>query len=266
MRRDVAASEGSRATSSPFGALLRSFRQRQRLSQLEPAARTGSTPRYVSFIETGRSRPGREVVERLADALDVSARDRADLLRSAGLAASTTEYRLTDAELDAHRTAIERLLSTHEPFPACAMDAHGRVLALNRACALLNPGIDALSPEELVDAAVGPGPVRDAVVNFAEVAHAYADRLERRAQESADSRIRALADRAHHHLTDIPHPHREASGPTLTIKLRVSEDTTLSMLAAIVRFEHASDITLAELWIELLFPADEPTLRWFEAL
>src|SRR5215212_1365296 len=93
--------------SSPFGAVLRSLRHRHRLSQLELAARAGSTPRYISFIETGRSRPGREVVERIADALDVSARDRAELLHSAGLGASVSQHRLTDAELDAHRTAIE---------------------------------------------------------------------------------------------------------------------------------------------------------------
>lgn len=251
-------------TSSPFGAVLRSLRHRHRVSQLELAARAGSTPRYISFIETGRSRPGRELVERIANALDVSARDRAELLRAAGLAASVSEHRLTDAELDVHRSAIERLLLTHEPFPACAMDPYGRVLALNRPCALLNPGIDALSPEELVDAAVGPGPARTAIVNFAEVAHGYVERLQRRARVSADPRLRALADRARRHVADIPRPRHDTSGPTLTIQLRVGDGTTLSMLAAIVRFEHASDITLAELWIELLFPADEPTRRWFQ--
>jgi hypothetical protein len=144
------------------------------------------------------------------------------------------------------------------------MDAYGRVLALNRPCALLNPGVDALSPEQLVDAAVGPGPVRTAVLNFAGAAHAYAERLERRARASADPRLRALADRAHKHIADIPRPRHDASDPTLTIKLEVGDGTTLSMLAAVVRFEHASDVTLAELWVELLFPADEPTRRWFE--
>jgi transcriptional regulator with XRE-family HTH domain len=256
--------EAASEASSPFGTVLRSLRHRHRVSQLELAAQAGSTPRYISFIETGRSRPGRELVERIADALDVSARDRAELLRAAGLTASVSEHRLTDSELDAHRTAIERLLSTHEPFPACAMDAYGRVLALNRPCALLNPGIDSLSPEELVDAAVGPGPTRTAIVNFAEVAHGYVERLQRRARASADPRLRALAHRAHRHVADIPRPRHDASNPTLTIQLRVDDSTTLSLLATIVRFEHASDITLAELWIELLFPADEPTRRWFE--
>lgn len=144
------------------------------------------------------------------------------------------------------------------------MDAHGRVLALNRPFARLNPGIDALSPEELVDSAVGPGPSRDTVVNFAEVAHAYADRLERRARTSTDPRLRALADRAHQLIAGIPRPRHDSSDPTLTIRLRVDQHTILSLLAAVVRFEHASDITLAELWIELLFPADEPTRQWFE--
>jgi hypothetical protein len=98
------------------------------------------------------------------------------------------------------------------------------------------------------------------------VAHAYAERLERRARASADSRLRALADRAHKHIADIPRPLHEASDPTLTVKLEVGDGTTLSMLAAVVRFDHASDITLAELWIELLFPADGPTRRWFETV
>jgi transcriptional regulator with XRE-family HTH domain len=266
MRRAATDSEESPSPSSPFGTFLRSLRRRHRISQLDLAARAGSTPRHISFIETGRSRPGRELVERIADTLDASARDRAELLRSAGLATSVTEHRLTDDELDAYRTAIDRLLSSHEPFPACAMDAYGRVLALNRPCARLNPGIDTLSPEELVDAAVGPGPPRDTVVNFAAVAHAYADRLERRAWASTDLRLRALADRAHQHIANVPRPRHDANDPTLTIKLRVDQDTTLSLLAAVVRFEHPSDITLAELWIELLFPADEPTRRWFETL
>jgi transcriptional regulator with XRE-family HTH domain len=251
-------------TPSPFGSLLRSLRQQQRVSQVELAARAGSTPRYVSFIETGRSRPGRDLIERIADALDVSVRDRAELLRSAGLTTSVTEHRLTDTELDAHRIAIEHLLSSHEPFPACAMDPYGRVFALNGPCAMLNPGIEALTPEELVDAAVGPGPARNAIVNFAEVAHAYTDRLERRARARSDPKLRALAGRAQRHVADIPRPAQNVASPTLTIELRIDQHTTLSMLAAVVRFEHARDVTVAEVWVELLFPGDDDTRRWFE--
>jgi hypothetical protein len=102
----------------------------------------------------------------------VALRDRAELVRAAGLSTSVSEHRLSDTELDAHRVAIEDLLSSHEPYPACAMDPYGRVVALNGQCALLNPGIEALTPEALVDAAVGPGPARNAIVNFAGVAHA----------------------------------------------------------------------------------------------
>jgi hypothetical protein len=146
------------------------------------------------------------------------------------------------------------------------MDPYGRVLALNRPCALLNPGIEALTPEELVDATVGPGPARQTILNFAEVAHAYSDRLERRARASTDPRLRALADRAHGHLVGVPRPRHDRTNPTLTVKLCVDEHTTLSLLAAVVRFEHATDITVAELWIELLFPADGDTQQWFETV
>jgi transcriptional regulator with XRE-family HTH domain len=262
--RTNSAAPGTGLTST-FGSLLRSLRQRHSLSQVELAARAGSTPRYISFIETGRSRPGRDLIERISDTLDVPLRDRAELLRAAGLTSTVTEHRLSDTELDAHRIAIEHLLSSHEPYPACAMDPCGRVLALNRPCALLNPGIEALTPEALVDAAVGPGPVRDAIVNFPEVAHAYTDRLERRARAGTDPKLRALADRAHRHVADIPRPRHDATNATLRIQLRVDDRTTLSMLAAIVRFEHATDITVAELWVELLFPTDDDTRRWFEA-
>jgi hypothetical protein len=94
---------------------------------------------------------------------------------------------------------------------------------------------------------VGPGPARDAIVNFAEVAHAYTDRLERRARAGTDPMLRALADRAHQHVADILRPRHDATNPTLRIQLRIDEQTTLSMLAAVVRFEHATDITVAEL-------------------
>jgi transcriptional regulator with XRE-family HTH domain len=118
---------------SPFGALLRHWRRDRGRSQLDLAIEAETSPRHVSFIETGRSRPGRELVLRLAEALELPLRDRNELLVAAGLAREFPEHPLDDDQLRPYRNAIRALLDRHDPYPASAVDVLGRVLMTNAA-------------------------------------------------------------------------------------------------------------------------------------
>ena len=119
---------------SPFGARLRQWRRRRGLSQLRLAAEVGSTPRHISFLETGRSRPSREMVARLGAVLGISLREQNELLHAAGLPAAYPQARLGDPDLAPFRAAIDRLLEAHRPYRALVVDGHWNVRAANRAC------------------------------------------------------------------------------------------------------------------------------------
>src|SRR5919107_924670 len=109
---------------SPFGTRLRQWRQRRGLSQLALAGRVGSPGRHISFLETGRSRPSRQMTLRLADALDVGLREANWLLHAAGLPATFPQAALDAVDLAAYRTTIERMLAAHEPYPGMVLDGH----------------------------------------------------------------------------------------------------------------------------------------------
>src|SRR5262249_18609008 len=120
------------------GALLREWRQRRNLSQLELAMRSAISARHLSFVETGRARPSREMVLHLAERLDVPLRDRNNLLLAAGFAPVFGERSLDLQEMTPMREALERFLSAHEPYPAVVVDRHWNVIAANRGVAYVN--------------------------------------------------------------------------------------------------------------------------------
>jgi transcriptional regulator with XRE-family HTH domain len=122
---------------TPFGAQPRRWRAHWGLSQLALAARVATTPRHLSFLETGRSRPSRQMVLRLGEALDVPLRERNQLLYAAGLAAAYPEAGLSRPELAPHRAALDSLLRAHAPYPAMVLDRHWMVIMANPACAAL---------------------------------------------------------------------------------------------------------------------------------
>src|SRR5262245_20010714 len=123
------------------GALLREWRQRRNLSQLELSLRSAVSVRHLSFIETGRARPSREMVLHLAERLDVPLRERNHLLLAAGFAPLFGERSLDESEMTPVKEALERFLSAHEPYPALAVDRHWNVVAANRGVAYVNRDI-----------------------------------------------------------------------------------------------------------------------------
>lgn len=252
---------------TPFGRMLREWRGRRGLSQLALAAQAETTPRHVSFIETGRSRPGRELVLRLAEAMDVPIRARNALLEAAGLGRAYAERELDADDVQPFVEAVDLVLRNHEPFPGCAIDGLGCVQRTNVAFERFWPGSKGLTPEQAVDAFFGPGPGREVVENWAELAWRYLDLRRHEANRSGDPRLLALADRAAEHLRDVPRPSTAdvASAPIVCPRFRFG-DTRVRTFSTVMRFEHSNDVTLGELRVELIFPADETAAAFFRQL
>jgi transcriptional regulator with XRE-family HTH domain len=228
------------------------------------AALAQTTPRYVSFIETGRSRPGRDLILRLAECLDVPMRDRNALLTAAGLGPVYAERELGERELAPFRRAVEAVLERHQPYPGCAMDGLGRVHLANRTFATLWPGLDGVSPEDAVEAFFGPGPMREVIENYAEVAWAYAEVRRHEAARTRHPRLVALTERILTLLSDVPRPSRgsEPDSPVLCPRFRFG-DQVVPTFTTIMRFEHPNEVTISELRVELIFPANESGAAFF---
>lgn len=234
-----------------FPRALRERRTRRHLSQLELALRAGTTQRYVSFIESGRSVPGRNLVVRLAESLELPLRERNELLRSAGYAPVYPESSLDDPVLAPVRTAIDHILRGHLPYPALVADQGGGLIAANAAFDLITEG----AAEELV----GPG------------TNVYRLALH---PEGLAPRIRNLAEWARHILVRLGHqeelraeltgyvPELEPSAGLLgfAVPLRLhSSYGELSLMTTVTTFAIAVDVTLAELKLEAFLPADPAT-------
>lgn len=250
---------------APFGRLLREWRLRRRLSQLELACEADVSTRHLSFVESGRSTPSREMVLRLAEQLDVPLRDRNKLLVAAGYAPVYPERRLDDPDLEAARRAVDLVLKSQEPYPAVAVDRHWTLVAANAAVppllagaapALLTP------PVNVLRLTLHPDGLAVRIVNLAQWrAHLFA-RLERQIEASADSvLVDLLAE-----LREYPAPSGEApvetkgeyAGMVVPFTL-ASERGMLAFFSTTTVFGTPLDVTLDELAIESFFPADAAT-------
>ena len=234
------------------------------MSQLDLAAVAGTTPRHVSFVETGRSRPGRELVLRLAEALDVPIRERNAMLVAAGLPAAYPALDLAAEALQPVRAVLERILQTHEPYPAWVGGRGFRFLSSNRAAERLFPGMCALTPEMIVDLWFGEGPFRQLVENWQDVVWAGVASLRREALRTSDPALMDLLRRAERHVKGIPAPEASASPdlPVVCPRLRIG-DRTVRTISTVMRFDTAIEVTASELRVELMFPADDDSAAFF---
>ena len=247
---------------SPFGVRLRQWRQTRRVSQLDLASRAGSTSRHVSFLETGRSRPSRDMVLRLAEVLDVSLRERNHLLRLAGFAAGYPETAVEDPELAPFTSAIDRLLTAHEPFPAMVLDAHSQVIRTNRACALLF-GPD-LVGTNMIERYVSDAAVRDVIVNWSEVTWAALARLRTQLHRAPlDERLRDLVVLVESAVVDLPRPEDTGQHSLVVCPWFRVSDSVIRTVVLAARFDTAIEVTLDELRIELIYPQDAIAERFF---
>lgn len=251
---------------SPFGQQLRHWRNVRSLSQLELALRAEVSTRHLSFMETGRSRPTDEMVLRLAEALSLPLRERNALLRVAGFAPHYRETQLSAPELAPFRSIVDRMLAKHEPYPAFALDRWWDIVAANRTAEHLFKALGATSPN-VIEVFLGDGPVRQMLDNWGELAWSTVSRL--RSEISAcggDDRLVQLLQRAEALVKGVPVPTDAAlSSAVLCTRLRLGE-RVLNLTGTVASFSTPRDLTLDELRIELIFPADAETERFFEEL
>ena len=246
--------------------VLRDWRERQRVSQLELALRAGTTQRHVSFIERGRSLPGRGMVVRLAEALDVPLRERNVMLLAAGYAPAYPERTIDHPELDPVRVALERILDGHEPYPAVVTDRSADLVAGNNAFLAL---IDGVSPElrappvNVARVLLAPGGLAPRIVNIAEWGRHVIDGLRRKAVRHPGARLQTLIEELE---PLVPALVRQASpehlGFAVPLRLR-SADGELALLTTLTHFATAVDVTLSELTLEAFIPADAATAAHF---
>jgi transcriptional regulator with XRE-family HTH domain len=248
---------------SPFGARLRQWRRQRGLSQLGLAGAAGSTPRHISFLETGRSHPSRQMVLRLAEALGASLREANELLHAAGLPAAYPQSELASPDLAPYRAAIERLLAAHEPYPAMALDARYTVVAANRPSAALF-GPELVGSNFVRDALADPATAQT-IVNWPEVAWAGLDRLRQDARRSPfDAELRSLISLAEAALDGVPRLSAGEGGLMFCPWFRIGS-TVVRTIAMTARFAHPTEVTLDELHIELTYPMDDDADRFFRA-
>jgi transcriptional regulator with XRE-family HTH domain len=251
------------ASSSRVGPLLRDWRRRRRLSQLDLALDAGVSARHVSFVETGRSKPSAEMVLQLAEQMDVPLRDRNQLLLAAGYAPVYGQHGLDEPEMGPAREALDRLLAGHEPYPALAMDRHWGIVAANRALPMLTEGVapDLLEPPvNVLRLSLHPDGVAPRILNLAEWRAHVLERLGRQAVSTGDPALAAL----HEEIAGYPGgesvPLPDPAAAEIAITLRIAAGgAELAFLSTVTTFGTATDIVLSELSIESFFPADEAT-------
>ncbi|MFD0564511.1 helix-turn-helix transcriptional regulator [Kitasatospora saccharophila] len=248
---------------SEVGALLREWRRRRGLTQLDLALLADTSTRHLSFVETGRARPGPALLARLADRLGVPARQRDALYLAAGHAPVPARPKPVPPHLVAG--TVERLLAAHEPFPALAFDAEENVVSLNRPAALLArllPEHLRRPPVNLMRASLHPDGLARHVVNLAEWREHLLGRLHRQMVHSGLPALRAL----HREVSGYPGPAAPApdDGVLAVLHLRAF-GTEVRLFSTVSTFGAGTDTDLCALSLETFHPADARTAEVFRA-
>lgn len=243
-----------------FGGLLKEWRRRRRVSQLDLAIAAEVSPRHVSFIETGRSAPSRAMVLRLAEVLEVPRREQNQLLLAAGLAPVYPERSLDDPDMAAVRMGIDRVLSAYNPFPCVVVDRGWQIVRANDGAAVLLEGVapELLQPPNALRIALHPEGLAPRIRNLPQWRHHLIERLRREVAVSGSHELSTL-------LTEIDsYPggfggSSDLGGVAVPLELSTPDGRRLTFLSTVTTFGTALDLTAAELSIEAFLPADEAT-------
>lgn len=239
------------------GPLIKTWRTRRRLSQLDLALEAGVSARHLSFVETGRSKPSEQMVLHLAEHLDVPLRERNRMLLAAGYAPVYAHRELSAPELAPVKEALDQLLQAHEPFPAVVIDRHSNLLAANGATRLLTGGVAPHllePPVNVIRLALHPEGLAPRIENLGQWrAHLLHDLAALRDQ-TGDPELTELYDELH----ALPGPDEEPSSNDVFVPLKIDG---LTFLSTRTTFGTAVDVTVSELAIEAFYPADEATFR-----
>ena len=257
---------------SAVGHHLRDWRQRRRMSQLDLALEAEISTRHLSFMETGRAQPSREMVLRLADRLDVPLRERNTLLAAAGFAPVFPQRSLDDPALTDARKAVDLILKGHEPFPALVVDRGWNLVAANRMIAPLMAGADAdllQAPINVLRLSLHPRGLASQIANLDLWRAHVLERLRREVEVTADKALAELLTELRAYPTSNPlrtrAPADEFAGIALPLQLRFG-DPVLSFLSTTTVFGTPVDVTLSELTLETFFPADAATAAALQSM
>jgi transcriptional regulator with XRE-family HTH domain len=248
------------------GDFLRDWRARRRLSQLDLAGEADVSTRHLSFVESGRATPSRELLLRLAEPLALPLRERNQLLLAGGYAPLHSERGIDEPDMEAARIAVEAVLHGHGPFPALAVDRHWNLITANGAAQALLEGINPAllaPPINVLRASLHPNGLASRIVNLGEWRHHLLNRLRGDADRCADPVLSAL----HEELRALPAPASQrpsSSAHSIAVPLMIrnpANDAVLSFISTTTVFGSAVDVTLAELTLECFYPTDEETRR-----
>jgi transcriptional regulator with XRE-family HTH domain len=248
----------------PVGEMLRRWREHRRLSQLELAGQADISTRHLSFVETSRSMPSREMVLRLAEQLDLPLRDRNALLLAAGYAPVYSEVALDSPQMSAVRTAVRQILTAHEPYPAVVIDRGWNLVDANAGVAMFVAGSAPelmAPPANVLRISLHPDGMAPRIVNLGEWRAHLLGRLRREVAQTADPRLSELLAELRGYPCDGHEPETEHAGASdIAVPLRIRHDgSELSFISTVATFGTPLDVTLAELSIESFFPADAQT-------
>ena len=258
------------STLPTVGQLLRGWRDRRRLSQMELALEADVSTRHLSFVETGRSLPSRDMLLRLAEHLDVPLRERNQLLLAAGYAPAYPETEMDADRMSAVRDAVRQVLQGHEPYPALVVDRHWEMLEANAALAVL---LEDVAPEQLqppVNAlrlSLHPDGLAPRILNLGEWRAHILHRLRRHATATGDPQLATLLAELRSYPCADPEPVVELPGPgDIVVPLRLRHgDEELRLMSIISTFGTPLDVTVQELSVEAFFPADARTAEILRA-
>jgi transcriptional regulator with XRE-family HTH domain len=257
----------------PVGDLLREWRQRRRMSQLDLALEAEVSTRHLSFVESGRAQPSRDMVLNLAERLEVPLRERNVLLVAAGFAPVFRERALQDPALAAARAAIDLVLKGHEPYPALAIDRHWTMVAANAAVSRLVRDADQSlleAPVNVLRLSLHPKGLSSRIANLAEWRAHLLERLRRHTEASADPVLVALLRELQAYPVAGSRSARanaaaDLAGVVVPLQL-VTDAGTLSLFSTTTVFGTPVDVTLSELALECFYPADAATVQALQAL
>jgi transcriptional regulator with XRE-family HTH domain len=243
-----------------FGIALKQSREDRRMSQLELALEAQVSTRHLSFLETERAAPSRDMVLGLAHALVLAQRETNRLLSLAGFAPVYHQSPLEAAHLTPLRQALVMMMERHAPWPAIVLDRHWNVHQANpSAMMLLTSLLGAQGPMNVIDILIKNDGAQDVIVNLPEVLHELLGRVRlERLEASMDTELLVLENKLKHALAPLPSWQRTSGQPIIPLQVRWGEKV-LSFLTTIAHFGSSDDITIRDLRLELLFPADDLT-------
>ncbi|MDB5588759.1 MAG: family transcriptional regulator [Devosia sp.] len=246
-----------------IGEKLHDWRRRRRLSQLDLASDADISARHLSFIETGRSKPSRPMLLKLAETLDIPLRERNAWLLAAGFAPIFPERPLDDAALRPTLDLLETLLAAHQPFPALAIDRHWTLVRANAAITPLLEGIAPFllePPVNVLRLSLHPQGLAPRIANLFEWKAHLLHRLARQITDTADPVLADLYEELRHYPAGTPTPAQPATAIAVPLQLR-SPAGIMSFLSTTMVFGTPLDVTLSELAIETFLPADAATIE-----